>query len=167
MRIDSLRAELETSEDDALGLGGLAALHTLYHRQNLPGAFFYLVPNLPTFGADGSPLPPPPASGGVHVIQMLNVLEHFPVRELGAGGADNVHLLAEVARLAYADRVALVHFLLELIEVDIRDLREALRNGRVLGPADDRRAHCYHLANAIRVQPCGLARNHAAQTPAN
>jgi gamma-glutamyltranspeptidase/glutathione hydrolase len=47
---------------------------------------------------------PPPSSGGVHIIQMLNVLEHFPVRELGAGGADNVHLLAEVARLAYADR---------------------------------------------------------------
>lgn len=47
---------------------------------------------------------PPPSSGGIHVIQMLNILEHFPVAELGAGGADNVHLLAEVARLAYADR---------------------------------------------------------------
>jgi gamma-glutamyltranspeptidase/glutathione hydrolase len=47
---------------------------------------------------------PPPSSGGVHIIQMLNILEHFPVRELGAGGADNVHLLAEAARLAYADR---------------------------------------------------------------
>ena len=47
---------------------------------------------------------PPPSSGGVHLIQMLNILEHFPVSELGAGGADNVHLLTEVARLAYADR---------------------------------------------------------------
>jgi gamma-glutamyltranspeptidase/glutathione hydrolase len=47
---------------------------------------------------------PPPSSGGVHVIQMLNILENFPVSELGAGSADNVHLLAEVARLAYADR---------------------------------------------------------------
>ena len=47
---------------------------------------------------------PPPSSGGVHLIQMLNILEHFPVRELGAGGADNVHLLTESARLAYADR---------------------------------------------------------------
>ena len=47
---------------------------------------------------------PPPSSGGVHVIQMLNILENFPVREIGAGAADNVHLLAEVARLAYADR---------------------------------------------------------------
>ena len=47
---------------------------------------------------------PPPSSGGVHVVQMLNVLEQFPVAEYGAGSADNVHLLAEVARLAYADR---------------------------------------------------------------
>ncbi len=47
---------------------------------------------------------PPPSSGGVHIIQMLNILENFPVAELGAGSADNVHLLAESARLAYADR---------------------------------------------------------------
>ncbi|MFQ6005202.1 MAG: gamma-glutamyltransferase [Woeseia sp.] len=47
---------------------------------------------------------PPSSSGGVHVIQMLNILEHFPVREYGAESADNVHLLAEVAKLAYADR---------------------------------------------------------------
>jgi len=47
---------------------------------------------------------PPPSAGGVHVIQMLNVLEHFPVASLGTGSADGVHLLAEVMRLAYADR---------------------------------------------------------------
>ena len=47
---------------------------------------------------------PPPSSGGIHVIQMLNILEHFPVREYGAESADNVHLLIEVAKLAYADR---------------------------------------------------------------
>ncbi|NNF52615.1 MAG: gamma-glutamyltransferase [Gammaproteobacteria bacterium] len=47
---------------------------------------------------------PPPSSGGVHVIQMLNVLENFPVPEMGAGSADFLHLLAETMRLAYADR---------------------------------------------------------------
>jgi gamma-glutamyltranspeptidase/glutathione hydrolase len=47
---------------------------------------------------------PPPSSGGVHILQMLNILEHFPVAAWGAGSANNVHLLAEVARLAYADR---------------------------------------------------------------
>jgi gamma-glutamyltranspeptidase/glutathione hydrolase len=47
---------------------------------------------------------PPPSSGGVHIIQMLNVLEHFPIASLGWGSADGIHLLAEVMRLAYADR---------------------------------------------------------------
>jgi gamma-glutamyltranspeptidase/glutathione hydrolase len=47
---------------------------------------------------------PPPSSGGVHILQMLNILEHFPVAEFGAGSADSIHLLAEVARLAFADR---------------------------------------------------------------
>ena len=47
---------------------------------------------------------PPSSSGDVHVIQMLNILEHFPVRDFGSESADNVHLLAEVAKLAYADR---------------------------------------------------------------
>ena len=47
---------------------------------------------------------PPPSSGGLHIIQMLNILEHFPIASLGWGGADGIHLLAEVMRLAYADR---------------------------------------------------------------
>ncbi len=47
---------------------------------------------------------PPSSSGGIHVIQMLNILEHFPVRQYGAESANNVHLLIEVAKLAYADR---------------------------------------------------------------
>ncbi len=47
---------------------------------------------------------PPTSSGGVHILQMLNILEHYPVAAMGAGSADSVHLLAEVMRLAYADR---------------------------------------------------------------
>lgn len=48
--------------------------------------------------------PPPPASSGVHVVQMLNILEGFDVRSLGFGSADAVHLLAEVLKIAFADR---------------------------------------------------------------
>jgi gamma-glutamyltranspeptidase/glutathione hydrolase len=47
---------------------------------------------------------PPPSSGGVHILQLLNILAYFPVAELGAGSADNAHLLAEAMRLAFADR---------------------------------------------------------------
>lgn len=47
---------------------------------------------------------PPTSSGGVHVIQMLNVLQHFPIAEYGPGSANEIHVLAEVMRIAYADR---------------------------------------------------------------
>ena len=48
--------------------------------------------------------PPPPASSGVHIPQMLNMLERFDVARMGFGTAPSLHLLAEVMRLAFADR---------------------------------------------------------------
>jgi len=47
---------------------------------------------------------PPPSSGGVHIIELLNVLEGFPLAAQGANSATNVHLMAEAMKLAYADR---------------------------------------------------------------
>ncbi|RMH19073.1 MAG: gamma-glutamyltransferase [Acidobacteria bacterium] len=47
---------------------------------------------------------PPPSSGGVHLIQMLNLLEAYPLAELGAGSAATLHLMAEAMKLAFADR---------------------------------------------------------------
>lgn len=47
---------------------------------------------------------PPSSSGGVAVIQMLNMLEHFDLKTMGAGSAAATHLLAEVMKPAYADR---------------------------------------------------------------
>ncbi len=47
---------------------------------------------------------PPPSSGGIHIVQMLNVLENFDVAGYGSESADSVHLLTEVMRQAYADR---------------------------------------------------------------
>jgi gamma-glutamyltranspeptidase/glutathione hydrolase len=47
---------------------------------------------------------PPTSSGGVHVLQALNILEHFPIAAMGSGSADEAHVLIEVMRLIYADR---------------------------------------------------------------
>lgn len=47
---------------------------------------------------------PPPSSGGVHLIQMLNVLESWPLGELGHNSAATIHRLAEAMKRAYADR---------------------------------------------------------------
>jgi len=51
-------------------------------------------------------LPPPPASSGVHVLQMLNILAGHDVRAMGFGSADTLHLLAECLKIAFADRAA-------------------------------------------------------------
>ncbi|WP_199231277.1 gamma-glutamyltransferase [Falsiroseomonas bella] len=48
--------------------------------------------------------PPPPASAGVHVAQMLNVLEAMDVAGLGFGTTEALHLVAEVLKMAFADR---------------------------------------------------------------
>jgi gamma-glutamyltranspeptidase/glutathione hydrolase len=49
---------------------------------------------------------PPPTGGGIHLIQMLNVLEGFDVAALGFGTADGIHVLAEALKIAFADRDA-------------------------------------------------------------
>jgi len=48
--------------------------------------------------------PPPPAASGVHITQMLNILEGFDVAKLGFGSVETLHLLAEVLKIAFADR---------------------------------------------------------------
>ncbi|WP_428642786.1 gamma-glutamyltransferase [Roseibium sp.] len=47
---------------------------------------------------------PPPSSGGVHIVEILNMLESFPVAEFGPNSADTIHVMAESMRRAYADR---------------------------------------------------------------
>lgn len=45
---------------------------------------------------------PPPSSGGVHVAQILNILEHFPIRHFR--DSSRVHVMTEAMKLAFADR---------------------------------------------------------------
>lgn len=47
---------------------------------------------------------PPPSSGGVHIIQILNVLEHFPLEQWGQNSAKTIHYMSEAMKWAYADR---------------------------------------------------------------
>src|SRR5262249_11990266 len=48
--------------------------------------------------------PPPPSSGGICLLGMLNVLECFDLKKQGRFSAQTLHLLAETMRRAYADR---------------------------------------------------------------
>jgi gamma-glutamyltranspeptidase / glutathione hydrolase len=47
---------------------------------------------------------PPISSGGVAIIEMLNILEGYDIAKMGSGSADAIHLMAEAMKRAYADR---------------------------------------------------------------
>ena len=47
---------------------------------------------------------PPPSSGGVHLLQMLNIIGETDLKSLGWHHPDAVHLMAEAMKIAYADR---------------------------------------------------------------
>ena len=64
---------------------------------------------------------PPPSSGGVALIEMLNVLEGFDVAARGAGSSASIHLVAEAMKLAFADRAALLGDA-DFVSVPVADL---------------------------------------------
>lgn len=47
---------------------------------------------------------PPPSSGGVAVVEMLNILEGFNLKKMGHNSATYLHILTEAMRTAFADR---------------------------------------------------------------
>jgi len=49
---------------------------------------------------------PPPSSGGIALIETLNVLEGFDLAARGAGSSASIHVIAEAMKLAFADRAA-------------------------------------------------------------
>nr|WP_319484344.1 gamma-glutamyltransferase [uncultured Cohaesibacter sp.] len=50
--------------------------------------------------------PPPPASSGVHVTEMLNILEGFDLAAMGFDSTERLHLILETIRIAFEDRRA-------------------------------------------------------------
>ena len=46
----------------------------------------------------------PPSSGGIALVQLLNILEGYPLAEYGHNSSRTIHLVAEAARRVYADR---------------------------------------------------------------
>jgi len=49
---------------------------------------------------------PPPTSGGVALIEMLNILEGYDLASMGAGSSAAVHIMTESMKRAFADRAA-------------------------------------------------------------
>jgi len=86
---------------------------------------------------------PPPASGGLHLLQLLHICEHWPVRVWGLNSPAYVHHLSEALDLIFADRERYLgdpEFL--SIPVDaLLDKTMALRMARQIRP--DRRLEFY------------------------
>ena len=57
-----------------------------------------------TYRGNGIVAMPPPTSGGVALIEMLNILEGYDLGALGQSTADSLHLMAESQKIAWADR---------------------------------------------------------------
>lgn len=53
-------------------------------------------------------VPEPPCAGGLHLLQILRLLEGYDVAALGFGTTDAIHLLAECFKIVFADRAAYV-----------------------------------------------------------
>ena len=110
--------------------------------------------------------PPPPSSGPLHIIQMLNILEGYDIGALGFGTPDTVHLLAEVLKIAFADRAAATAdpaFIKVPVEKLLDKAYAASRRARITtraqawkaevapgenGPASDGGSHTTHLTIA-------------------
>jgi len=48
--------------------------------------------------------PPPPSSGGITLVLMLNILENFDLKSMGRWSPDTLHLIIETMRRGYCDR---------------------------------------------------------------
>lgn len=51
---------------------------------------------------------PAPSSGGIVLVEMLNMIEPYDIKELGWGSTETVHLMIEAQRRAYADRATYI-----------------------------------------------------------
>ncbi len=89
---DSLVAEMDRS-------GGIVTTEDLRRYRALVRA-----PLQGSYRGYGVLTMPPPSSGGVALLQMLGMLEHFPLSEWGPLSSKSVHAIAEAMRRAFADR---------------------------------------------------------------
>jgi gamma-glutamyltranspeptidase/glutathione hydrolase len=103
---------------------------------------------------------PPPSSGGLAVLQILGILENFPMAEVAQQQLMAAHLFSEAGRLAYADRNLYVADP-DFVAVPARGM---------IDPAYLReRADLVHLTrslgHAVPGVPPGAARPHRAGSP--
>lgn len=94
---------------------------------------------------------PPPSSGGVHIVQILNTLEGLPIDFLGHNSAETIHMMAEAMKYAYADRSEFLGDP-DFVEVPINALTSKAYAGDILNKIARGRA-----ATTAEIKPGELA----------
>ncbi|MBB6520144.1 gamma-glutamyltransferase [Pseudoteredinibacter isoporae] len=85
-------------------VGDMQANGGFFQAKDLANYQAHIVEPLSSAYRDHQVLTMPPPAGGLPLLQILNILENYDIRAMGAGSADNLHILAEAMKHAYADR---------------------------------------------------------------
>jgi gamma-glutamyltranspeptidase/glutathione hydrolase len=105
--------------------------------------------------------PAPPASGGVQIVQMLNILEGFDIGAAGFGTVETTHLILEALKIAGADRRAAIADP-AFIRVPVERLTAKAYAAERRAGIDPRHAGSYKAGAGIETVPVGT--NESANT---
>src|SRR6266403_1478535 len=102
---------------------------------------------------------PPPSSGGVAIIEALNMLQSVPLK--GWEDVESVHMVAEVMRRVFADRAA---YLADpyYSNVPVAGLTDPCYAKEISATIDSQRASSSKVIKAGNPHTCGVAANNAA-----
>jgi len=101
---------------------------------------------------------PPASSGGVTLLQMLNILEHFDLQKYPQGSAQSLHLLAEVMKRAAANRRML------LGDPDFVEMPVDAYIGKELAARMAKKINLKHAAKVDDIGPEPLGREESRDT---
>src|SRR5258705_4161933 len=101
---------------------------------------------------------PPPSSGGVAIIEALNMLQSVPLK--GWDDVESVHMVAEVMRRVFADRAAYLADP-DYSNVPVAGLTDPCYAREVSATIDSQRASSSKVIKAGNPHTCGVAANNA------
>jgi len=102
---------------------------------------------------------PPPSSGGVAIIEALNMLQSVPLK--GWDDVESVHMVAEVMRRVFADRAAYLADP-DYSNVPVAGLTDPCYAKEISATIDSQRASSSKVIKAGNPHTCGVAANNAA-----
>lgn len=94
---------------------------------------------------------PPPSSGGSHIIQMLNILENFNLKDMGWRSADSTHVLAETMKIMFADRSVAMGDP-DFVDVQVEKIIDKAYAKELAGKIDMKKAQDYAPTEGIEAK---------------